>query len=67
MHFIINYNIKLALLRYYYSHLNYQSYNMSSLIRLKIISDSIYLYNNKSKIRERGGEGVVVEKEEVSR
>jgi transposase-like protein len=65
MHFIINYNIKLALLRYYYSHLNYQSYNMSSLIRLKIISDSIYLYNNKSKIRERGGGGV--EKEEVSR
>jgi hypothetical protein len=40
---------------------------MSSLIRLKIISDSIYLYNNKSKIRERGGGGVVIEKEEVSR
>ncbi len=65
MHFITNYNIKLALLRYYYSHLNYQYYNMSSLIRLKIILDSIYLYNNKSKIRERGGG--VVEKEEVSR
>ena len=39
---------------------------MSSLIRLKIISDSIYLYNNKSKIRERGGGGGV-ETEEVSR
>ncbi|MBD0360924.1 MAG: hypothetical protein ICV56_09475 [Nitrososphaeraceae archaeon] len=47
--------------------MNYQHYNMSSpLIRLKMISDSIYLYNNKSKIRERGGRGVV-EKEEVSR
>jgi hypothetical protein len=34
---------------------------MSSLIRLKMISDSIYLYNNKSKIRERGGGGGVVE------